>query len=79
MTESAEVQTQVWATAAPTWAQPQPQSRPQPQAQPKAGAPAIGDVDCSDFGSSAEAQRYLPGDTHGLDKDGDGKVCDRPR
>ena len=60
--------------------QPPPQPRPQPQAQLKAGAPAGGDVDCSDFSSSAEAQRYLlPGDPHGLDKDGDGKACDRLR
>ena len=61
--------------------QPQPQPRPQPEAQPKAGAPAGGgDVDCSNFASSAEAQRYLlPGDPHGLDKDGDGKACDRLR
>jgi len=60
--------------------QPPPRPRPQPQAQPKAGAPAGGDVDCSDFSSSVEAQRYLlPGDPHGLDKDGDGKACDRLR
>src|SRR5215211_5937026 len=60
--------------------QPPPQPRPQPQAKPKESAPKGGDVDCSDFSSSAEAQRYLlPGDPHGLDKDGDGKACDRLR
>jgi endonuclease YncB( thermonuclease family) len=35
------------------------------------------DKDCADFGTREEAQRYLtPGDTHGLDGDGDGRACD---
>jgi micrococcal nuclease len=61
---------------------PRPQSRPQPQPQPAPqrapAAPKGGDVDCSDFGSSAEAQPYLlPGDPHRLDADNDGQACDR--
>ena len=56
--------------------QHEPQYEPTPSPPPTApsGAP---DVDCSDFGSSAEAQAYLlPGDPHGLDADGDGQACD---
>lgn len=42
---------------------------------------AVGaDVDCSDFGSQAEAQNYFdshgPGDPAGLDGDGDGEACE---
>jgi micrococcal nuclease len=54
---------------------PQPASQPAPQAAP--AAPQGGDVDCSDFGSSAEAQSYLlPGDPYRLDADRDGQACD---
>jgi hypothetical protein len=58
---------------------PTPQAAPQPQPapQPAPAAPQGGDVDCSDFGSSAEAQPYLlPGDPNRLDADGDGQACD---
>jgi micrococcal nuclease len=57
---------------------PQPsQPPPRPQPQPATAAPAGGDVDCSDFGSKAEAQAYLlPGDPYRLDGDGDGQACD---
>jgi micrococcal nuclease len=42
-----------------------------------ARVPSRGDVDCSDFSSSAEAKPYLlPGDPHRLDADGDGQACD---
>ena len=35
------------------------------------------DLDCADFDTQEEAQRYLtPGDPHGLDGDGDGRACD---
>jgi hypothetical protein len=47
-----------------------------------AGSASAGDVDCSDFGSQAAAQRFFlshggPGsDPHNLDADGDGKACE---
>ena len=48
------------------------------QPQPVPAAPPGGDVDCSDFGSSAEA--YLPpDDPYKLDADGDGQACDSLR
>jgi micrococcal nuclease len=48
-----------------------------PAPNPSPSAPAGGDLDCADFGTSAEAQAYLlPGDPHGLDADGDGQACD---
>lgn len=41
------------------------------------GGTAIGDKDCSDFDTQAEAQRYLdPGDPHDLDADDDGVACE---
>jgi endonuclease YncB( thermonuclease family) len=41
------------------------------------GPAQAADVDCSDFSTQAEAQRYLfPGDPNRLDADGDGKACD---
>ncbi len=50
---------------------------PPPAPSPSPGVPAGGDVDCSDFSSSAEAQAYLlPGDPYRLDADGDGQACD---
>jgi len=56
---------------------PQPQPTPQPQPQQTPAAPQGGDVDCSDFSSSAEAQPFLlPGDPNRLDADGDGQACD---
>lgn len=40
-------------------------------------APASADVDCGDFSTQAEAQKYLtPGDPNGLDADDDGTACD---
>jgi micrococcal nuclease len=55
----------------------EPQYEPNPSPSPSPSAPAGGDLDCSDFGSSAEAQAHLlPGDPHGLDADGDGQACD---
>jgi micrococcal nuclease len=54
-----------------------PQYAPEPQPAPSAPAVPGGDVDCSDFSSSLEAQDYLlPGDPHRLDADGDGQACD---
>ena len=56
-----------------------PTPSPAPATRPQAAAPAAptGDVDCSDFSSSAEAQGYLlPGDPYGLDADNDGQACD---
>ena len=56
---------------------PPPRPAPQPAPQPAPAAPQGGDVDCSDFSSSAEAQPYLlPGDPNRLDADGDGQACD---
>lgn len=45
------------------------------------GLPALAhgqaDLDCSDFSTQEEAQRYLlPGDPHRLDGDGDGVACE---
>lgn len=38
---------------------------------------AMADVDCGDFSTQAEAQKYLtPGDPNRLDADGDGTACD---
>lgn len=41
---------------------------------------ALFDVDCSDFDTEAEAQRFFeengPGDPHFLDADGDGRACE---
>lgn len=40
---------------------------------------ASGDMDCADFGSQDEAQEYYEEDTSdpsGLDRDGDGIVCE---
>jgi micrococcal nuclease len=55
--------------------QPTPQPQPVPQSQPAASPD--GDVDCPDFGSSAEAQPYLlPGDPYRLDRDKDGIPCE---
>jgi hypothetical protein len=55
----------------------EPQYEPDPQPAPIAPAVPGGDVDCSDFSSSLEAQPYLlPGDSHRLDADGDGQACD---
>ena len=55
---------------------PQPAPQPQPASQLTPAVPQGGDVDCSDFGSSAEAQPYLlPGDPNRLDADGDGQSC----
>ena len=63
--------------------QPQPAAvptpSPAPATPPQSAAPATskGDVDCSDFSSSAEAQDYLlPGDPYRLDADNDGQACD---
>lgn len=62
--------------------EPAPQYEPTPTPAPTREAPAAptppgGDVDCSDFSSSAEAQPYLlPGDPYRLDADGDGQACD---
>jgi len=45
-------------------------------------APTGADRDCSDFSSSAEAQRFFiaaggpSADPHGLDRDGDGSACE---
>ncbi len=59
----------------PTPDVPPPPVAPRPQPVP--AAPQGGDVDCSDFGSSAEAQPFLlPGDPNRLDADGDGQACD---
>src|SRR5215218_823763 len=58
---------------------PVPTPSPAPATPPQSAAPAApkGDVDCSDFSSSAEAQGYLlPGDPYGLDADNDGQACD---
>ena len=56
---------------------PTPSPAPAPPPQSAALAPSTGDVDCSDFSSSAEAQGYLlPGDPYGLDADNDGQACD---
>jgi hypothetical protein len=56
---------------------PAPQYEPEPQPAPSAPAIPGGDVDCSDFSSSLEAQDYLlRGDPHRLDADGDGQACD---
>ena len=39
--------------------------------------PAMADVDCGDFSTQAEAQKYLtPGDPNRLDADSDGTACD---
>lgn len=39
-----------------------------------------GDRDCSDFSTQRAAQNFFesegPGDPHGLDRDGDGRVCE---
>ena len=77
------------ATQSPAPARENPNPRPRPAAVPTpspapasppqsaAPAPSTGDVDCSDFSSSAEAQGYLlPGDPHGLDANNDGQACD---
>jgi micrococcal nuclease len=57
--------------------QPAPQPQPATQPQPASAAPPGGDVDCADFGSSAEAMPYLlPGDPHRLDGDNDGIPCE---
>jgi hypothetical protein len=54
-----------------------PSPAPTPPPQSAAPAPSTGDVDCSDFSSSAEAQGYLlPGDPYRLDADNDGQACD---
>jgi uncharacterized protein YcfL len=56
-----------------------PTPSPAPATPPQSAAPASpkGDVDCSDFSSSAEAQGYLlPGDPYRLDADNDGQACD---
>jgi hypothetical protein len=56
---------------------PTPTSAPTPPPRPAAPATPKGDVDCSDFSSSAEAQGYLlPGDPYRLDADHDGQACD---
>lgn len=38
------------------------------------------DMDCGDFSTQSEAQDFYdssgPGDPHGLDRDGDGEVCE---
>jgi len=42
-----------------------------------------GDRDCSDFSTQSEAQSFYEsagtGDPHGLDRDGDGRVCETLR
>ncbi len=67
---------------------PRPSPRPAPTPPKQKAAPppkqeavpspkAGGDLDCGNFSSRAEAQPYLlPGDPHGLDRDGDGQACD---
>lgn len=67
----------------PTSSVQEPQDEPNPETQyeppPETAAPTPpgGDVDCSDFSSSAEAQPYLlPGDPNNLDAGGDGQACD---
>ncbi len=41
---------------------------------------SMGDRDCSDFSTQRAAQAFFnsegPGDPHGLDRDGDGRVCE---
>lgn len=41
---------------------------------------STGDRDCSDFSTQRAAQSFFssegPGDPHGLDRDGDGRVCE---
>ena len=63
----------------PTPSPPPPKRTPLPQPPPQS-SPALapgGDVDCSDFSSSAEAMPYLlPGDPHRLDRDKDGIPCE---
>ena len=57
---------------------PTPSPAPATPPQSAAPAPSTGDVDCSDFSSSAKAQNYLlPGDPYGLDADNDGQAGDR--
>jgi len=56
---------------------PTPSPAPATPSQSAAPATPTGDVDCSDFSSSAEAQSYLlPGDPYRLDADNDGRACD---
>jgi hypothetical protein len=56
---------------------PTPSPAPATPPQPAAPVAPKGDVDCSDFSSSAEAQGYLlPGDPYRLDADNDGQACD---
>ena len=65
------------SAAAPEYDAPQYEPAPAAPQVPSAPALSAGDVDCSDFSSSAEAQTYLlPGDPHRLDADGDGQACD---
>ena len=53
---------------------PTPTPRPSPTPTRRS---VVGDLDCGDFATQAEAQGYLlPGDPHGLDRDGDGTACD---
>lgn len=53
-----------------------PSASPEPTSS---APPSSGDLDCSDFGSQAEAQAALdadPSDPNGLDAEGDGQACE---
>lgn len=55
----------------------QPKSPPPPSPSSSPPAPAGKDYNCSDFGTQAQAQKYLlPGDPYRLDANHDGTACD---
>ena len=56
-----------------------PPAAPAPVSPPPRTYTGGGDLNCSDFGSQAEAQAVLdqdPSDPHGLDGDNDGIACE---
>ncbi len=63
---------------APRREQPAPSPAPTPDVPSNPVPSASGaDMDCNDFATQAEAQQYLlPGDPHGLDRDGNGIACE---
>ena len=58
--------------------QPDPQPQPAPEPAPaQTPSPPPPDVNCSDFPALGNPQDWLlPGDPHGLDRDGDGDACE---
>ena len=66
--------------APPPEPEPVPEPEPQPAPEPapaQTPSPPPPDVNCSDFPELGDPQDWLlPGDPHGLDRDGDGDACE---